>query len=64
MFFAENLVNTVIFDDSEAGGTLEPVAGGTRPGGTPYQPFKKLPSKNPLKILKGSIVREYACLSS
>jgi len=33
------------------GGTLGWRAGGTLPGASPHQPFKKIASKNPLRIL-------------
>ena len=48
---AENLVNTVIFDDSGPGAGPGAGAGGTLPGAVTHQPFKKL-YKNPLKILE------------
>jgi hypothetical protein len=51
MFFAENLVNIAVFAFFQPGGTLGWRAGGTLAGELPHQPFKKLLSKNPLRIL-------------
>ena len=48
MFFAENIVNIAVFAFFQPGGTLGSRAGGTLPGDEQHQPFKKLPSKNPL----------------